>query len=369
MKILHISAVKSWGGGENHIESLCNELHKISPSTQNTILCLKNGLFHKKLQNSKIAYKTVAINFKMDLRFCFKLIEICKKQKIDLIHIHDSTALTLCIMADHLYNLPSFIFSKKTTFPIRSRKQTLYKYNYRKIKKILCVSEATKAVTETNVNDPNLLVSIYHGTNVEGYNSNTTIDLKDKFNIEANKRIIGNIANHNWPKDLDTFIKVAHNLVHEKGIKDFHFIQIGNYTTETPALIEKIERLNLSDYITLTNVIPNASFLIPQFDISLVTSKSEGIPQFIYESFLNKVPVISTDVGGISEIIEHGINGFLTSSGNHKVLADQILELLNNPELIERFITISYKNVHEKYTTEMMAKKTLQEYKLVLNGK
>ncbi len=369
MNILHISAVKSWGGGENHIENLCNELHQISPSTQNTILCLKNGLFHKKLLNTNIAFETVAINFKMDLRFCFKLIEICKKKKIDLIHIHDSTALTLCIMADHLYDLPPFIFSKKTTFPIRSRKQTLYKYNYKKIKKILCVSEATKAITENNVNDPERLVSIYHGTKVNGLSSSSPISLRELYNIEKSKKIIGNIANHNWPKDLDTFINVAYNLVHERGFNDLHFIQIGNYTTETPDLIKKIAYLNLSNHITFTNEIPNASCLIPQFDISLVTSKSEGIPQFIYESFLNRVPVISTNVGGISEIIEHDTNGFLVSSGNHRALADKIIELLNNPELIERFTSISHKDILEKYTTEMMATKTLQEYKLVLNGK
>jgi len=369
MNILHVSAVKSWGGGENHIENLCNELQQISPSTQNSVLCVKNGLFHKKLQNSSITYETVTINFKMDLRFCFKLIEICKRQQIDLLHIHDSTALTLCIMADHLYNLPSFIFSKKTTFPIRSRKQTLYKYNYKKIKKILCVSEATKAITETNITDPKRLVSIYHGTKVNSHNADKPMCIKDQFNIAASTKIIGNIANHNWPKDLDTFIKVAYNIVYKKGITNIHFIQIGKFTTETPELIDKIENLKLSMYITLTNVIPNASFLIPQFDISLVTSKSEGIPQFIYESFLNKVPVISTNVGGISEVIAHGANGFLTDSGNHEVLADQIIELLTNPELMKRFTAISFKNVHEKYTTEMMALKTLQEYKLVLNGK
>ena len=369
MNILHLSAVKSWGGGENHIENLCSELQKTSPEIQNTILCIKNGLFHRKLQDSGLSYETVSINFKMDLRFCFKLIELCKKQQIDLIHIHDSTALTLCIMADHLYNLPNFIFSKKTTFPIRPRKQTLYKYNYKKIKKILCVSEATKNITTKNIKDANKLVSIYHGTKVNGHNTNSVIDLKDQFKIGANKCIIGNIANHNWPKDLDTFIKVAHSLIYNRKVKDIHFIQIGNYTTETPALVKKIERSNLSEYITLTNAIPNASRLIPQFNISLVTSKSEGIPQFIYESFLNKTPVVSTNVGGISEIIEHGKNGFLAKSGDYEELANLINKLLKNQELNNKFTAISYKRVHENYTTEMMARKTLQEYKLALNGK
>ena len=369
MNILHISAVKSWGGGENHIENLCNELQKIAPQAQNTVLCIKNGLFHKKLQNSGIAFETVSINFKMDLRFCFKLIEICKKQPIDLIHIHDSTALTLCIMADHLYALPPFVFSKKTTFPIRSRKQTLYKYNYKKLKKIFCVSEATKAVTETTVNDPKRLVSIYHGTKVNGQPSAIPVNLRIQYKIDASKKIIGNIANHNWPKDLDTFIQLVHYLVCERGIEDLHFVQIGSFTTETPALIKKTEKLNLLDHITFTNVIPDASHLIPQFDVSLVTSISEGIPQFIYESFLNKVPVVSTAVGGISEIIAHGKNGLLAPAGNFKQLAEHIILLLRDQESRENFIKTSFEEVNKKYTTAIMATKTLQEYKLVLDGK
>lgn len=369
MNILHVSAVRSWGGGENHIENLCKELHKYSPSTHNTVLCVKNGLFHKKLINSEISYESVSIKFKMDLRFCFKLIEMCKKQQVDLLHIHDSTALTLCIMADYLYDLPPFIFSKKTTFPIRDRKQTLYKYNYKKIKKILCVSEATKAITALTVNDKKRLVSIYHGTNVNGFQNNDSINLRERYKIEPSMKIVGNIANHNWPKDLDTFIEVAHYLVYEKGIKNLYFIQIGNYNTETPALLEKVENLKLSKYITFTNVIANASNLIPQFDISLVTSKSEGIPQFIYESFLKKIPVVSTNVGGISEIIEHKINGFLAPAGNYKMISKFIIELLNNSELQEKFTTISFKKVNENYTTRLMATKTLQEYKMVLHGK
>lgn len=368
MKILHLSAVRNWGGGENHIENLCAELQALFPETQNTILCVKNGLFHKKLQDSGLSYETVSINFKMDLRFCLKLIEICKKKEIDLIHIHDSTALTLCIMADHLYTLPDIIFSKKTTFPIRPRRQTLYKYNYKKIKRILCVSEATKRMADSMLLKPEKLECIYHGTKVNGLSTTNAINLKDQYKIEQSKRIIANIANHNWPKDLNTFIKVANTLIHERKINDLHFIQVGNYTTETPALVEKIEKLNLSEYITLTNVIPNASRLIPQFDISLVTSKSEGIPQFIYESFLNKTPVISTDVGGISEVIAHGENGFLAESGDYEELANLTINLLENQELVDKFTALSYKKVHEHYTTEMMAKKTLTAYKLVLNG-
>lgn len=369
MNILHVSAVKSWGGGENHIENLCRELEVLSTEISNTVLCVKDGLFHEKLNQSNIQHTAVKLAFKMDPRFSMKIVELCKSKKIDLLHIHDSTALTLCIMGDHLADLPPFIFSKKTTFPIRPRKQTLYKYNYKKIKKILCVSEATKKMAAEMVLRPEKLACIYHGTNVHCEENNSPLQLRTKLKLKKDIKLIGNIANHNWPKDLETFILTANEVINIQQKEDIHFVQIGAFTNRTAAYLKKIKDLALEDHISFIGKVSNAAALIPQFNISLMTSKSEGIPQFIYESFLKKIPVISTNVGGISEIIEHNNNGLLADAGDYRTLANFITELLNDPEKSNQFTAFSYKLVLEKYTTEIMAQKTLTQYKTVLHGR
>lgn len=369
MNILHVSAVKSWGGGENHIENLCRELITIDPNLVNTILCAKGGLFQEKLKNSGIPHIAVNLGFKMDPRYFLQLIRVCKREKIDLIHIHDSTALTLCIMGDHLYNLPPFIFSKKTTFPIRLRKQTLYKYNYLKIKRILCVSQATKEITAHSICDPEKLICIYHGTGIKDKSTQTTFSLRDRLKLDNSISIIGNIANHIWPKNLETFILVANELINNQGRKNLHFVQIGSYSNLTKNLLLEVERLNLQDHISFLDQIPQASNFIPQFDISLITSESEGVPQFIYESFYHEVPVISTDVGGISEVIQHATNGLLAPAFDFMQLAEHIVTLQKNSELRRQFTSVSKVKLHCSFTAGMMAQKTFVEYKNVLNGR
>lgn len=369
MNILHVSAVKSWGGGENHIENLCMELQKIAPSTKNTVLCVEGGLFEQRLSKIKIPFYSVKIGFKMDPRFFMKLIKICKDDYIDLLHIHDSTALTLCIMGDHLYDLPPFVFSKKTSFPIRPRKQTLYKYNYHKIKRILCVSQETQNIAASMMNSPEKLRCIYHGTKLKIDIPKNYLELRKELSLKKETRIIGNIANHIWPKDLDTFIQVAHELIKVRNLKDIHFVQIGAFSKMTPSFLKKVENYQLGSNITFMNAIPNAKTLIPQFDVSLMTSISEGIPQFIYESFLFIVPVVSTKVGGISEIIVDGENGFLAPAGDVKSLADKIIKLLESPSLANKFTAVSHKKVNENFSAQVMATKTLNEYKSVINGK
>jgi len=370
MKILHLSAVRNWGGGENQIELLCEEFQTNFSEVQNIILCVADGLFHSKLTNTNLHFKTSPLKFNLDLRYSLKIIRICKKEQIDLIHIHDPKALSLVVIADKFYNLPPMVFSKKTTFPINNRKQTLFKYNYPKLKRILCVSNRTKEISAETLKNLERLKTIYHGLNLEKQkNSNENINLRKELKLEKDVILIGHIGNHIPAKDLHTFIDTARNVVAQKAKQKFHFVQIGQFTAETPNLIKHLKTNNLEKDISFLGFMENASAVIPQLDVLLLTSRSEGVPNVIFEAFYHKTPVITTNVGGIPEIVTHMENGLLTQPFDAKKLGEDILFLVNNQELILRFTENAHKKVVENFTTQQMATKTLQEYKLVLNGK
>jgi glycosyltransferase involved in cell wall biosynthesis len=368
MTILHVSAVKSWGGGENHIETLCYELKKSNPEIKNIVLCVENTLFHERLNETKIEFQTAPLAYNLDFRFSFKIIELCKKQKIDLIHIHDPSAIALTIIADKLSSLPPFIFSKKTSFPIKNKKLTLYKYNYYKIKKYLCVSEETKRVTLESIKNKDKVITIYQGTSITNKSPETDFLLREKFEIDESKKIVGIIGNHIRAKNLETFIETVNVIVNIKKRKDIVFVQIGSFTDRTGDLITKIKELKLEKFIHFTGYIPKASNFIPQFDLMLMTSQSEGIPEVIFESFYHKRPVVSTNVGGIPEILQDGINGFLTEKQDSEMLSEKIIHLLNDKVLAEKFVDISNEKLMANFTASVMAQKTLKEYKNILNG-
>lgn len=366
MTILHVSAVKNWGGGENQIETLFYELKKSNPEVNNIILCVKDKLFHKRLLQTTITFETAPLAFNLDLRFSLKIITLCKKHKVDLIHIHDTSAIALSIIADKLYGLPPFIFSKKTSFPIKKKKFTLYKYNYPKIKKYFCVSNETKRVSEASIYEKSKLITIYHGTSILNKSVETPYLLRDKFNINSSKKIIGHIGNHIRAKNLETFVETVNDIVNVKKRTDFFFVQIGNFTDRTEDLLSKVKEFNLEKHVEFLGYTPNASNFIPQFNTLLMTSQSEGIPQVIFESFYHKIPVISTDVGGIPEIIEDSVNGLLAPKHSPKLLSDKITYLYDNKKLIDQFTTISHNNLMDKFLASTMAQKMLEEYKKVL---
>ncbi len=366
LKILHLSTVKTWGGGENHIENLC--LHLNFFGLKNKVLLTENQRFEQKLKESGIDHAVAPLKKNIDPRYIFKIIQICKSQQIDLIHLHDPNAIMLAVMASKLAKLPDFVFSKKTSFPIKDRKQSLYKYNFSKIRKILCVSEETKRVAAQNIKKQEKLVTIYHGCNISKLQKNT-LDIRQKFGIDKDAIVVGIVANHIKPKDLLTLVNVADELVNKQNQTDFHFLQIGEFTGQTKLIKEAIKKRNLESNISLAGYIPNASGLIPQFDISLLTSKSEGLPQFVYESFYFKNPVVSTNVGGIPEIIANGENGFLAQAGDFRELARKLVVLAEDSDLRLKFAKISHKKLITNFTSEQMARQTLAEYKKIIDGK
>lgn len=367
MNILHISAVKNWGGGENQIENLCVELRQSNPEVRNLILCTRGGRFHEKLMTTDLDFETAPLKINFDPRFIFKIVRICRRQDIDLIHLHDPRAMALAILADQVANLPPFVFSKKTSFPVKKRRQTLYKYNYHRIKKHLCVSDHTRTVMAEAVVDKEKLVTIYHGTRMDNKSQLTPFLLRERFRLSNQDVIVGNIANHHKAKKLETLIDVADHLVNEKGHRKFHFVQIGIFTERTPALQEKVKALKLEEHIHFLGYTSQASNFIPQFNLTLVTSSNEGMPQVIYESFYHKVPVISTDVGGIPEVVKNEETGLLANKFDHVKLSEHILSLYNRPERIKEMTTLANQRLIEKYTTAKMAEQTLAQYKTIIH--
>ncbi len=131
-------------------------------------------------------------------------------------------------------------------------------------------------------------------------------------------------------------------------------------------MTKRIKELNLEEYIIFLGYTPNASNYIPQFDAFLMTSQSEGVPGVIYESFYHKTPVVSTDVGGIPEIIEDDVNGLLAPKHSPELLSEKIIHLFENEKLIEQFISISFDKLMKNFLASTMAQKMLNEYTNVI---
>jgi len=96
--------------------------------------------------------------------------------------------------------------------------------------------------------------------------------------------------------------------------------------------------------------------IISKMDISVLSSTSEGLSNVILESMAAGKPVVVTNVGGSSEIVMDGVNGFLVPPADPPAMADAILNLLQNPEKAVQMGNAGKKLVQEKFSVDAMVR-------------
>ena len=361
MNILHISSANSWRGGEQQISYLIDELHAMGHS---------NILMHPFLapigQHDRVLDKCVTIpyrkGFSVNPLVAYRIKKIVSLHNIDVIHVHDSHAHTFLYLSYKLFRLdcPSVV-SRRVDFPIST--SSLNKYNYPKIKKIICVSDKIKEIMTQSLGPSARITTVHSGVDLDKFKEACDLDIRKKYNIPNNHKIVANVSAITGHKDYPTFIATAKEVM--KLRDDVSFLIIGGDGGEQNIITNLINEQRLTSNIIMTGHLPDAYLLISKFDVFLFPSKMEGLGTSILDAQASGVPVVSTYAGGIPELITHNRTGLLSKIGDSTNLARNIHALLENSDLAERISITAMANVR-KFSKKLTAQKTINIYNSVI---
>jgi glycosyltransferase involved in cell wall biosynthesis len=367
MKILHISGAKVWGGNEQQMIYLIPELSKLG--IENIVLGIQDSPLETECLRNKISFiQTKNKSLKGLVNFHY-LKELVGALKPDIIHLHTSNSLTFYFFSDLIFKLKSkTVFSKKA-ISASSSFFSSFKYNYSGIDSIFCVSKSVENNFQEVLWQKNKYKTdvIHDCVSLDIINANQEINLRKKYFIDEAQFIVGNIANHTDAKDLGTFINVVDFFVNSLGRKDVIFFQIGEFSKLTNNFLDSVKEKQLENYIIFTDKIQNASSLNSQFDVFLMTSQREGGPTSVLEAMLQGTPVVSTKVGVVPDVIQHGINGFISRVKDYKDLAAKIDSLLSDEVLIDEFVKKGKIIILKEFTAGFIAKQMFLKYKKLCN--
>jgi L-malate glycosyltransferase len=361
MNILHVSYHKSWRGGEQQISYLIGELHKMD--CNQWVYCSKDNALEQYCAENKFSY--YSFSNKVTARFynARELKYICRKHSIDLIHVHDAIAHQMIFAAGLLGNNVPIIVSRRVDFPVSKSYLSHKKYNYHKIKKIICVSNKILHTLEPDIEEKSKLTVIHDGIDLEKFSKNYDRRiLHRQYGINEKTKIIGYISALSPLKDHYTFIDTAKKLI-GKGI-DAKFFIIGEGLIR--GRLEKYaEQSGLKNDIIFTGFRNDIPSILPEIDVFLFTSVSEGLGTSILDALASRVPVVSTNAGGIPEIIEDGITGLVAGIKDSELLASQVEIILTDEELKSKLVNNASEKV-KSFSKEIMANKTLSVYEEIL---
>ncbi|QDU27131.1 Alpha-D-kanosaminyltransferase [Anatilimnocola aggregata] len=106
---------------------------------------------------------------------------------------------------------------------------------------------------------------------------------------------------------------------------------------------------------------------LSRIDILVMTSRWEGLPALLLEAMYLGVPVVSTAVGGIAEVVEHGQTGLLSRSGNCDEMADLVRRLIDNPQEAQQIASRAREQLTAQFLEPAMVASITNVYRQVLD--
>ncbi len=362
MKIVHITSEMGWRGGERQLFYLIEIL--LNSHIDNVLICPHNSQIEKRLEKSfknSIQIFHLNANRPYNPRYWKKLKKIVQNIQDPILHIHTPAAHTLA----YLSNLPSSIpqiLHRRTIFRIKRNWLTRKKYLSSRIKNIICISNAIKKYTDEQLQQENKTITIHDGIDVTRFITDRSKAQKKLFTmigVEANAQIVGNISALTPEKGYDTFLSVAERLIMMHPQIQFVICGQGDLENEIRG---RITGRSLQKHIHLIGFQDNIMDILPGFDILFMPSRLEGLGTAILDAFLAEIPVISTNTGGIPELIIHEKTGLLYEVNDIDGMIDGIISLLNNPYEKQSIIKNAAKHLLH-FSKENMALNTLNLYR------
>lgn len=159
-------------------------------------------------------------------------------------------------------------------------------------------------------------------------------------------------------KGFDLFVDTAHAM-REHG--DVGFLLFGDGPLRE-ALTRQIEMRNLQHCCILAGFRSDLHRLLPYADVLVLSSHTEGLPVIVLESLAAGVPVVATAVGGVPEVIEDGIQGFLVNPGDVGMLTQRLRQLIVDSELRRRMGVAGRERVAAEFSVTMQSQRYQQVF-------
>ncbi len=363
MRVLHISSERSWRGGEQQMAYLISELDKYS--VQNHVLCRENSEFHNYCKSNSIVSYAKSFSGLGVITTAFALVKICKQY--DLIHAHTAKAHFVAFLAAIFGLKRPIIAARRVDFVPSASWLTKWRYSHQRIVRVLCVSRKIKSIMDDYLPQiKDKTVMIHSGIDLSKFkNEKGERSIREIYNIPSQHTLVCNtsaLADH---KDYFTFLDTAHKLVKNKAGMALRFIIFGDGPLKTE-IKNYVEKLGLSNHVIMAGFVNNLNHLLPQADIFMITSKTEGLGTSVLDALASDLPVVATRAGGIPEMIIHEETGLLADVGDSEQLAKNVLRVISDKQLRHELVKNGASKALE-FSKEKTAMNTLSIYREVLD--
>lgn len=338
IKILHIIKSLGRGGAEMLLPETLKEHNKDKFEFHYIyFLPWKNQMVEAiEKSGGKVTCFTAKNNIQLLLQFS-KIIKYCKENKIQIIHAHLPWAGFVSRLVHMITKIPVFYteHNLQERYHFITKKLNKWTFNFQTFG--IGVSDDVTQSIKKNINPKITVNTILNGVNTISFqrnNSQSRNKIREQFGLPEDAFVIGTVAVFRFQKRLDLWLEILAESINLN--PKIYGIIVGAGPLES-LLHQKHVALGLEGKVFFAGLQTNVKPFYEAMDVFMMSSSFEGLPIALLEAMSMSCAIVSTNAGGIKEVLRHGEDGLIEVVDDWKKLPNSILLLVDDNEKLNYF--------------------------------
>jgi glycosyltransferase involved in cell wall biosynthesis len=291
-----------------------------------------------------------------------RLRRVIERERVAIVHAQSGHTMALAALAS-LGTRAKIVFARRVTTPLRANRPTRWKYA--RADRLISVSQAgVEGLLGAGV-DPARVRVVPSGVPLAAPAAPATPELLASFGVPHDAPLAVLVASLSAAKDPSTFVRAI--AAARREVPSLHALLVGDGPLRDP-LAAEITALGLDGFVHLTGFRTDPESLEASASVVVLTSKSlEGTPGVLLDALALGKPIVTTNVGGVPEVIEDGVSGLILPIGDAAALGRAIARVLRDASLADR-LSAGARARAPKFSIENTVNSTMSVYRELLAG-
>ena len=323
------------------------------------VVCPARGALYQRAREAGVSVMALDMRHDLDLVAAWRLGSWLRRQRIDILHMHDphahSIGLLACLMAPGVRKVVSRRIDRRPRRNLLSR----YKYTMPSIRYV-AVSEAVRNVMLDIGIAADAVQTVHSGIDLSRIDA-----VRETASVfPTGTRVIGTVGHLDGYKGHRYLLQAMYHVRQAEPSVRLVIVGEGRLRADLEA---EATALGLGDTVCFTGFRHDVLALIRGFEIFVFPSTLEALGTSVLDAMALRKPVVATRTGGIPEAVQDGVTGLLVPPGDAHALAEALRTMLQQPERGRSFGEAGRHRVEQFFTVERTGAATLKVYHDVLD--
>ena len=303
-----------------------------------------------------------------DLRAFGEISRLVAAGRFDIVHTHSSKAGVLGRVAAARHRVRGIVHTSHG-LPINPDMGRI-QYNVlraaeraatRACHRVIAVSRSTgDELARLGICPPEKITVIPSGVPIPPAWTPRRAGVRTELGVAPDSFVVGWVGRHFPQKRPDLIVRTARDVLDQVPDATFLLAGDGPLLDATAAAAADEPRIKILGHRE------NIEEIYEAMDVLLLASAWEGLPRTVLEALARGIPAVSTDVGGVTEVLRHGENGFVVPSGDTRGLAEALIALARDPVTLERMGSAARAAMSDAYSEDQMIESHIRLYEELL---